>query len=240
MRHIISISVFFLFFSCCPPVLQPQDNCAYEEQTPEPSLFYATRGPASYKNQTLGWVQTKGGPLQLESVFVANGVSADRNITSECSDLGYISSGGELWLLNSILRGFATAEKGAWCEHSLIHGGLSICGNLYADTCCFFHPIGVTGNIDAKRSVFEGTIQASADFVQLDHVRTHDLIIWPDKDVYDIQIVKIKNHTTIVGDIRFLSCRGKVIIDHTSRILGQIYGGSIIEPGHAGRYELPN
>ena len=225
---------------CCVPVFM---SCRvyYEEpveltpipcieENDEPSVFYASSGPLSFKNETLKWVSTQGGSIELNQVRVIRGAYTDKDLYAECSELGSVCIGGELWLENCCLCGTSKTEGGAWIVDSKVFAELDVGETLHAENSRFYQDITVNGNVDAKNTLFEMTLQAAAAFIQLDQVHAGSIVVCPTDSPFDSQVICIKNKSIVQGDIHFTSCRGKIVLDPTSHIQGQVYGGTIIKP----------
>ncbi|MBA2651636.1 MAG: hypothetical protein H0U73_05145 [Tatlockia sp.] len=84
------------------------------------------------------------------------------------------------------------------------------------------------GNLNAKNSELLNPIEILSDKSAFDNCKTKNLIIkeLPSKKI--VQHVKLINNTEIAGDIIFNSGNGEVYCDATSRIYGQIIGGTLI------------
>lgn len=192
--------------------------------------FYASTGPVSYKNGILKWVNTQGGDIQLTQMEVTAGVYTDKNLTAECSELCSLCIGEELWLENCCVCGTSKAGGGAWMRGCKIFAELALGDNLQAENTVFHQNIFVNGNVSAQKTHFEGILQAKAEIIQFDQVYANHIIVNPTDVVYAPQVVCLKNHTIVCGDIYFPSSKGKIVLDSTSHIYGKIYGGKIIKP----------
>jgi hypothetical protein len=233
LRYITLICWIPVFMGCEArygvPAKQESALVCFPEEGPSPT-FYASSGEVSYKNEALKWVSTKGGSIQLSQVQVTAGAYTDQDLIADCSELCCVSVGGELWLENCSLCGTSQACGNGWIQDSKVFAELTLGEGLHAQNSKFYQTVTVNGNVDAQNTHFEGTLQATAAIIQLDQVCMNQIVICPVGAYYDPQVICLKNHCIVYGDIYFQSSRGKIVLDPTSHIYGNIYGGTIIKP----------
>lgn len=111
---------------------------------------------------------------------------------------------------------------------SRVRGEAKIEGKLYAHCAQFSSCVDVGDDVTAVDSVFQGTLQAKAEIIDLTNVKAQSIFVKATGPYYDKQLVYIKGNTVIEGDVTFESERGRVIYDIHSQVKGSIRGGHSI------------
>ncbi len=192
--------------------------------------FRASDGLAQYEDAAYSQLQTVDGSLELYNTVVTKYVMTDSKLAADCSDVGGVNVGGKAWIHKSIVRQDSHFHDSVRFYESQALGNLTICGNLYGCDSTFAGNVHVGADATVERSVFQGSLTAKAEIVDLHSSSAQDIIVEPTGPYYDPQVVRLAEGSVVSGDITFLSGRGKVCLDKTSRHMGQIFGGHIIPP----------
>lgn len=195
-----------------------------------PTSFRASTGIAQYENETYRWVYTTEGLMELDHSVITEGIMNDHGLTADWSDMARLSIGGKVWIRNSIVRGKSCIGNLARIYDSEICRELEVCKELYAERTHFGSDVHVDGDITAKCCGFDGEITALAEIIILEGTSTEDITVLASGPYYDAQVITLKNGSVVNGDITFESLRGKVCVDSTSQIYGQIIGGHVVKP----------
>jgi hypothetical protein len=213
-----------LLLASCQRVYPPSNYDRVYEEIPS---FVASSGPVCYKNKYFGWLNAHGS-LELDHVNVSHRIFNDQSLNANNSHIGGFCIGDKVRLCGCFVYEDSEIGKEGLVYGTEIFGNLIINGSLTAQNSVFHQNVTVFGDVDAQDSCFEEELKATAEFVCMNNVAAHDVCICA-IGPYTLQVVYLKNQSVIHGDIYFPSGQGRIILDATSHIEGQIYGGCIIQ-----------
>lgn len=196
----------------------------------EPTAFRASTGPALYENEAYKWINTCNGPIELCHALITAGVITEEQLTAYSSQIGSLCIGGKLCMRDCIVTGQSNLGDTARIYCSELQGPVCVDDELYAKDTYFKCNVTVNGDVTATCCEFSGTLTATAEIINLCKCCTKTIYVCPSGPYYDPQVIYLKHGTVINGDIHFPSCRGKIVMDNTCEIRGQIYGGNVIAP----------
>lgn len=205
-------------------------GCRRRAPAPEELSFRASSGLSQYEEESYSQLQAVDGPLELYKTLVTNYVMTDQKLAAECSDIGAVNVKGSAWISESIIRRNSVFHDSVRFYCSSACGDLSICGALYAFQTRFGGDVHVNDSVTAECSCFQGCLTAKAEMIDLQNSSANTIVVEPTGPYYDPQVVRLANGSVVTGDIHFQSGRGKVCIDQSSSLQGQIYGGNVIPP----------
>jgi hypothetical protein len=187
----------------------PADTISF----PRPLHVQARQGPLRYRNGSYDWIDTAGGPIDLNHVQVLSGVKTDRDLVVSHSSVAGLRIGGGGMICNSHVEG--TAYFG--------DGGFS---HLEAFDTTFYHTVSVNGNVTGERCHFMDDLEARAQFISLTSCDTKSIYIYISSP-NDLPVVQLKANTIVDGDIVFDTEKGYVVVDETSSVKGFVHGGIV-------------
>ncbi|MCE5318692.1 MAG: hypothetical protein LLG04_15175 [Parachlamydia sp.] len=196
----------------------------------EELAFRASSGLSQYEEEAYSQLMAVDGPLELYHMLVTNYVTTDQKLAAECSDIGAVNVKGTSWISESIIRRSSVFHDDVRIYCSRTCGNLTICGELYAFQTHFEGDVHVDDSVTADCSCFHGCLTAKAEIIDLQSSCARTIVVEPTGPYYDPQVVRLANGSVVSGDIHFKSGRGKVCIDQTSSLEGQIFGGHIVPP----------
>jgi hypothetical protein len=230
----MKLNIPFIFI-----LLASQILCGYKpgRSIPPPEgLFKATRGNFESENESYRWINTCGGSITLFNSIAFEGVSTDQDVDAECSSIGKVWSGGELWTNQTNISGDACVGCSARIKCSDICGTLWTGGDLHAEESSFYQDVSICGNVSAECCEFNGTLSTCSEIITLSNVTANDIYVYPRGPSFDIQILYLKNDTVVHGDVYFASGRGKVLRQPSCLIEGDIYGERELSPYECHKY----
>lgn len=192
--------------------------------------FRASEGAAQYEDEAYSQLQTIDGPIELYNTQVSRYVMTDQNLAAECSDVGAVNVCGKGWVSESVIRKDSCFHDSVRFYCSQACGNLTVCGAFYAFQSQFEGNVVVNESVTAQGCCFQKCLTAKAEIVDLQCTTAQTIIIEPTGPYYDPQVVRLMEGSVVKGNIYFKSGRGKVCIDNTSSLEGEIFGGHVIEP----------
>lgn len=204
-------------------------SCVYQVKHEEPTACRASCGMAVYENEAYSWISAVDGPVYLNDAWIVNGVLSDQSLTAENSDVASLSIGGDAWIRKTIVRGNSSIGKQARVFNSHFLGNLSVGKELDAFCTIFEGEVCVNGYLGANYSQFNDALSARTGLITLKGTQTQSIYVYHHGPYFDQQVILIEEGSVVDGDITFESQRGRVILDKTSKVTGNIIGGHVIE-----------
>jgi hypothetical protein len=232
----MKINICFIFILLASQIFCGYSKFPVQEKDPPQGIFKATRGDFRAENQTYSWINTCGGSITLCNSIALEGVVTDKDLDAECSSLGKVWIGGELWTDQTSISDDSCVGCSANIKCTEVCGTLWTGGDLVAEESAFYQDISISGNVSAECCEFYGTLNACAEIITLSNVTANDIYVYPSGPSFDVQILYLKNDTVVHGDVYFASGRGKILRHPTSIINGDIYGERELSPYECHKY----
>ena len=228
--HPFFVIALLLLSSCKRPYEAPcREYC--EGSHPWAMAFRASDGLAEYEDEAYSQLQTVNGSLDLYKTLVTQYVMTDEKLAADCSDIGGVNVGGKAWVHKSIIRRDSYFHDSARFYESQVCGNITLCGDLLACDSIFDKNVYAAGDVMLERSCIKGCLTAEAEIIDLHCSTAQHIVIEPTGPYYDPQVVRLCEGSVVNGNLYFKSGKGKVCIDKTSCLQGQVYGGHIV-PHH--------
>lgn len=212
MNRVIALCFFSILLTVsCRTRTTIQEIPQIQEQPYIPKYLMLSVGPANLKDQKEG-----------HSIVTEDDFGADR------CEFHSLKIGKEAWLHATTVAENVIAGGEARFYGSKVKGSVHVCGQLHAQCSQFSGCVDVEDDVIAVDTVFCGLLQAKAEIIDLTNVKAQTIYVKATGPYYDKQLVYIKGHSVIAGDVIFESERGRVIYDINSQVLGSIRGGHAI------------
>lgn len=124
----------------------------------------------------------------------------------------------------------AYIEGRASFDKSCIDGDIKIIGSGFFKNSKIAGITRIGGHLEALCTSFCFGIETCASYVELRNSSAPRIYFGPGAE--NLQLVKLMQGSVIEGDIEFACGQGRVIIDRTSVLKGQVRGGMIIDSCH--------
>lgn len=149
------------------------------------------------------------GIIELERTTVTEGLCVRGSVSTEFATIS-----------SAYIEG-----RGVFNE-STIDGDISIVGTGIFNNTKIAGVTQVGGTLEGKCTAFCGGIQAATGFLELSNSTAPGIYMFPCAD--EMQIIKLSHDTCIDGSIVFEAGNGRVLVDSTSTVTGEVIGGFII------------
>ena len=146
------------------------------------------------------------GPVTVESIQSNGVVTLDGTTVT-----GVVSCNGTL------------KATGADMNHLIVNGQVTLKQSIVRSDML------INGKLTASGSQLSGTLSIASEKTDLIDTKAEDIIVRKVEGDSREQLLILSDQTVVQGSIQFESGSGKVILENTARVLGDILGGEILE-----------
>lgn len=160
----------------------------------------------------------------LHAEDVSSAVTTQRY---EYETVGSLGGNGHIVLRGTHVMGGVSLNGDLRGEDASIEGKINVHGSVNLENCHLYDTATVNGHIHVKGTVLRAPLHITSHAVELRNCELAKLVVRPIPGSREPQVIHLRDHTIIFGDVIVESGEGEIWLSQGSEILGRVHGAQV-------------